>query len=158
MKGILTTSIILLLVAGGAWYLWHVPRDTKPVPGTPALSTDLYPLYTGTEWGVPQIESFVIGTAAYSGTSVASSPVIGTMDPASVFMPFERYYEEKLAGLGWSVANDLAAGGHTGGQTGYRKGDATILTRFNVVYHTVSDDRPSECPCDVSLSLFSAGQ
>jgi hypothetical protein len=77
------------------------------------------------------------------------------MDPGSIFTPFDNYYASKLAALGWQVDNAVAAGGHTGGQTGYRKDGKLILINFDIVYHTVTDTAPSECPCDVTLSLFS---
>jgi len=80
------------------------------------------------------------------------------MNPGSIFTPFESYYDAKLKALGWSVANDLAAGGHVGGQTGYRKGGSVILTRFHIDYQTKPANAPSECPCTVTLSLFSTGE
>jgi len=123
----------------------------------PTLSAELYPLYDSADWNASETESFIIGTTSYSGTSITSAAVTDTMDPGSIFTPFERYYEQKLKALGWQVANDFAAGGHVGGQTGYRKDGAVILTRFQIVYHTVSENAPSECPCDVTLSLFSTG-
>lgn len=121
----------------------------------PKLHTDLYPLYGGVEWDVPEAETVTVGAAAYEGASVSSFAIPAGMDPASIFMPFERYYENKLQASGWTVANDLAAGGHVGGQTGYRKGESIMLTRFHIEYHTAPADAPSECPCDVTLSLFS---
>ena len=121
----------------------------------PVLGADLYPLYDRTGWNASEVESFIVGTTSYSGASVTSAAVTDTMDPGSVFTPFERFYDKKLKSLGWQVANDLAAGGHVGGQTGYRKDGAVILTRFQIVYHTVPENAPSECPCDVTLSLFS---
>ncbi|MDE1925117.1 MAG: hypothetical protein KGH79_02970 [Patescibacteria group bacterium] len=123
----------------------------------PTLSADLYPLYGRVDWSASEVESFIIGTTSYSGASITSAAVADTMDPGSVFTPFERYYDQKLKSIGWRVANDLAAGGHVGGQTGYRKGGAVILTRFQIVYHTAPENAPSECPCDVMLSLFSTG-
>lgn len=130
----------------------ETPQNTE----YPKISTDLYPLYENAEWNTPAYENITIGTTIYSGVSVSSVPVVNTMDPASIFNPFENYYDQKLKSLGWTEANDLAAGGHVGGQTGYRKGDAVILTRFQINYHVVSDTAPSECPCDVTLSVFSS--
>ena len=123
----------------------------------PKLSEDLYPLYDRANWNASEVESFIIGTTSYSGASITSASVTDTMDPGSVFTPFERYYDQKLKALGWQVANDLAAGGHVGGQTGYRKDNAVILTRFQINYQTRPENAPSECPCDVTLSLFSTG-
>ena len=122
-----------------------------------ALNKDLYPLFSGAHWEVPKAESVTISTSTYSGVSVSSLSIIPTMDPGSVFTPFERYYDNHLKALGWKVDNYLAAGGHVGGQTGYRKADELILVRYNILYHTVSNTAPSECPCDVTLSLFSSG-
>jgi hypothetical protein len=124
----------------------------------PTLSADLYPLYSSAGWQATEVESFVIGTTPYSGTSVTSAAVTDTMDPGGIFTPFQNYYDTKLKALGWSVTNDLAAGGHVGGQTGYRKGSAVILTRFHIDYRLVPQNAPSECPCDVTLSLFSTNE
>lgn len=124
----------------------------------PKLSNDVYPLYGGVDWNKPQVERFTIGTTTYSGASVASVPVTATMNPATVFTPFENYYAQTLRSLGYVVDNQLAAGGHTGGQTAYRKGHSLILTRFNIVYHAVPANAPSECPCDVTVSVFSNGK
>lgn len=121
----------------------------------PKLHADLSPLYRDAQWKATEVEQFVIGTANYSGTSISSYPMDAGMNPGSIISPFERYYDAKLKALGWRVANDLAAGGHVGGQTGYRKGDATILTRFKIDYHTEPENAPTECPCEVTLSLFS---
>lgn len=123
----------------------------------PTLSADLYPLYNRADWNASEVEHFIIGTTSYSGTNITSVTVTNTMNPGSIFTPFERYYDQKLKALGWQVANDLAAGGHVGGQTGYRKDGAVILTRFQITYHTRPENAPSECPCDVTLSLFSGG-
>jgi hypothetical protein len=121
-----------------------------------ALNKDLYPLYSNANWEVPKAEIVTISTSTYSGVSVSSLSIMPTMDPGSVFTPFERYYDNHLKTLGWKVDNYLAAGGHVGGQTGYRKADELILVRFFIQYLKVSSTSPSECPCDVTLSLFSA--
>lgn len=143
--------LALILIAIGVWHL-------RPISVQPTLLGDIYPLYSAVQWDEPTTESFLIGTSTYSGASITSTPVVNTMDPGSVFTPFEKYYEQKLKALGWAVANDLAAGGHVGGQTGYRKGGEVILTRFHIDYRTIPSNAPSECPCDVTLSLFSTGQ
>jgi len=121
-----------------------------------SLSQDLYPLYTSMEWNDPEAETTTIGTTTLFGVSVTSLPKTDIMDPGSVFVPFERYYADKLAALGWEIDPSLAAGGHTGSQTGYRKGSEVILTRSAITYHTTPENAPSECPCDVSVSAFSA--
>ena len=137
------------------WYGWSLRVATAPAPSTPILAADLYPLYADAAWGAPAAESFMIGTTAYSGTSVTSKTISAGMDPGAAITPFSNYYDKKLKALGWSVANDLAAGGHVGGQAGYRKAGSIILTRFKIDYQTNPENAPSECPCDVTLSLFS---
>lgn len=122
----------------------------------PKVSADLYPLYPSADWQAATAESFAVGTASFSGASIASAPIPAGMNPGAIFTPFENYYSKKLKALGWKVADDLAAGGHVGGQTRYRKGDEVILTRFGINYQTRPENAPSECPCDVTLSLFSS--
>lgn len=119
------------------------------------LSTDAYPLYPDADWQTAEVEQFTIGSTIYKGTGVTTTSIHANMNPAEIFEPFEQYYKEKLTPLGWTIANDLAAGGHTGGQTGYRKDGQIILTRFSINYQNIPDDAPSECPCDVTLSIFS---
>ncbi len=134
------------------------PISAESAPFTiahPALVSDLYPLYAGVDWNASEVEQFMIGTSSYSGASIASAPLPAGNDPGSVITPFERYYDARLKARGWSVANDLAAGGHVGGQTGYRKGGEIILIRFGIQYSIIPSDAPSECPCSVVLSLFS---
>lgn len=136
------------------------PVSAESAPFTlthPTLAADLYPLYAGADWHTSVAESVTIGTTTLAGASVTSVPVTDTMNPAGRFAPFEAYYRQKLKALGWSVADSLAAGGHVGGQTGYRKGAGTILVRFSIRYRSVSSTSPSECPCDLMLSLFSTG-
>ncbi|MBU6214509.1 GPI anchored serine-threonine rich family protein [Patescibacteria group bacterium] len=135
----------------------EIVDESEPFALThPSLLSSLLPLYAGATWQAPEVETFFIGTTTYTGASATSNPVTDTMDPASIFSPFERFYEEKLSALGYRVVNALAAGGHVGGQTGYQKGAETVLVRFHIDYHTISETSPSECPCDVTLSVFSS--
>jgi hypothetical protein len=135
----------------------QVSAESEPFTiAHPKLHPDLYPLYDGVDWQASEAESVVIGTTTYAGAYIASQAIPAGDDPAGVFTPFERYYDTKLRAAGWMVANDLAAGGHTGGQTGYRKDGSVILTHFNIKYQTTPENAPSECPCEVTLSLFSA--
>ena len=160
MNRIALAVAVILLLMGASWYLLSRSSSQAPaaVPSPAAtLSPDAYPLYSNVAWNAPETESFIIGTTTYAGTSITSAPVTGTMDPGSVFTPFESYYSQKLAALGYTEDNALAAGGHMGGQTAYRKGNSLILTRFHIDYHTLPANAPSECPCDVTLSLFSSG-
>ncbi len=123
----------------------------------PKLAIDLYPLYTDAVWNKTASEHVVIGTTTYQGAAMTSAPIDAKMDPGKVFMPFTQYYDELLASHGWHVANELAAGGHTGGLVGYRNGPGTILVSFHIEYKTTPKDAPSECPCVVTFSLFSSG-
>ncbi|MFA5052520.1 MAG: hypothetical protein WC565_00445 [Parcubacteria group bacterium] len=124
----------------------------------PVLSADLYPLYTGATWSTTTTESFLIGDSSYTGTSIFTDPISVGMNPASIITPFSGYYDGKLKALGWSEALDLDAGGHIGGQAGYRKDGEIILTRFRIDYQNNPENAPSECPCDVTLLLFSTGK
>ncbi len=121
----------------------------------PKIAIDLYPIYDGVNWNKTTAEEFTIGTTTYSGASMISETVDAGMNPGAVFTPFEQYYAKLLKERGWHVANDLAAGGHVGGQTGYRNGSGVILTGFHIDYQNKPANAPSECPCTVSLSLFS---
>jgi hypothetical protein len=133
-----------------------VSAESKPFTLThPKVAIDLYPLYTGASWNKARVEDVTMGTTTYSGASVESAAIDAGMNPGKVFTAFEQYYASLLAERGWHVANDLAAGGHVGGQTGYRNGPGVILVRYHIDYQNVPDNAPSECPCAVTLSLFS---
>lgn len=160
-------SVIIVAIGMVAWGLQYsqYPRSSKNIATVPAreipapqLSADLYPLYADAQWNAPGAESFMVGTTSYSGTSITSDPLSAGMNPGTVITPFDAYYDKKLKALGWRIANDLAAGGHVGGQTGYRKGTEIILTRFQIDYQTKPENAPTECPCTVTLSLFSTGE
>lgn len=162
-RRIVAILVIIVAIAVAAWLVLRPQKAVAPtvqsVPAAqPALSGDVYPLYSGVDWNTPATETFSIGSTTYSGTSVTSKSVTNTMNPASIFTPFDTYYNQKLKALGYTVDNMLAAGGHVGGQSAYRKGNELILTRFSIVYHTVPANAPSECPCDVTLSLFSESE
>lgn len=148
-----TLSLIgaLLIIAVGVWVMW--PRASAP-----ALAEDLYPLYSSAQWSAAAPETRGLPLSTVAGVGIHSVPVTNTMNPASVFSPFLAYYREKLLAAGWSVDNMLEAGGPMGGQTAYRKDGTLILVTFDVAFHVRSANAPSECPCDVSLSLFSSAQ
>jgi len=123
----------------------------------PKLAIDLYPLYSDASWDRSVVENIIIGTTTYAGASIASASIDAGMNPGAVFTPFLNYYDTLLKSHGWRVANELAAGGHVGGQTGYRSGPGTILVGFHIDYQTKPENAPSECPCTVTFSLFSSG-
>ena len=164
-----TTWTISPMYPGGTYVLGVTAYASTPVtnpisaesaPFTithPKLAIDLYPLYTGVSWNPSEAEAVTIGTTTYAGALMTSAVVDAGMDPGSVFMPFLNYYARLMREHGWHEANDLAAGGHTGGQVGYRNGPGTILLGFHIDYKNKPVDAPSECPCDVSFSLFSSG-
>ena len=77
------------------------------------------------------------------------------MNPGAAFTPFDKYYASKLGALGWKVDNSLAAGGPGRGQVVYRKGSGFIAINFWTDFHTISSTSPMQCPCDVTLKLFS---
>ena len=157
MRNIVALLSLSLVVATFIWFYAHTHQPQVPVvPEKPALAPELYPLFPATStWSSPRFETVFIGTTTYSGTSVETLIATSTKKPSRYFAPFEQYYDKVLKTEGWAVASDLAAGGHVGGQSGYRKGDRVILTRFHIDYQTISSTSPSECPCDVTLSLFS---
>ena len=147
--------IVVIIVVGSGLYWWTSNRNISSIIVQPKLTEDIYPLYNDAEWGIPVSKSMIVGTTTYDGASITSQTISADMNPGGILMPFERYYDAKLKALGWSVANDLAAGGPVGGQTGYSKGDDTILIGFRINYSNQPKDAPSECPCDVSFSIFS---
>ena len=162
-----TTWTISPMYPGGTYVLGISAYQSVPVTNPlsaesasftlmhPRLAIDLYPLYTDASWNKSQVERFTIGTTTYSGASMTSAPIDAGNNPASVITPFENYFDKLLKSHVWHVANDLAAGVHVGGQTGYRNGSGVILTRFSIDYQNKPENAPSECPCTVTLSLFS---
>lgn len=154
-------SIAAVIVIGVASYLIssHLSALTSASGAAAALSEDAYPLYPNATWQKPKAVSFSLGSTDYSpGVTVSSAPITDTLDPGSIFMPFMQYYSDKLKGLGYAEDNALAAGGHTGGQSVFRKGTAVILTRFEIDYKNIPENAPSECPCDVTLTVFTSGK
>jgi len=133
-----------------------ISAESRPFTIThPKLAIDLYPLYGGASWGASEVEEATIGTTTYRGASMSSATIDAGTDPGAAFTPFTGYYDKLLKERGWHIANDLAAGGHTGGQVGYRNGPGTILVGFHIDYQSRPANAPSECPCSVTLSLFS---
>jgi len=110
--------------------------------------------YSNADWQPAKAETITIGEEILVGFSTVSTAIDAGMDPSSIFMPFESYYENKLTELGWTIRNDLAAGGPMGGQTGYTKDGQIILIRYQTTFQNVTNTAPSECPCEVTLSVF----
>lgn len=160
MNNTLWAIIIIIIILAGGFYVWtthkSAPIETNVPTQTPQLSSDLSPLYSGAVWNAPHAEMLELSTTTVSGVGAESVSVNNTMDPGSVFSPFGKYYADKLTALGYKTDIYLEAGGPMGGQTGYRKDGKLIVLRFKTVFHVVTNTAPSQCPCDVTLSLFSA--
>jgi hypothetical protein len=149
--------ILVLLIAAGVYWFWGdiVRAPTHNGSGGEAstlmLSADAYPLYTGAAWG-----SVASGTLEdLVGVQVTSKPVMNITDIASTSQPFENYYRTKLLALGWSVDNTRAAGGAGADIVVYIKAGQYIATVFTTDFNGTSPDEPVQCPCDVTLSVFS---
>lgn len=165
-KQSITVIVTVLVVVVLLYFFGHregrapaeqAPYATSATTTEPRVAIDLYPLYADVEWNKAETEKVTIGTTTYSGVSVTSATVDADTNPAAIFTPFTDYYDTLLRGRGWHIANNLAAGGHTGGQIGYQNGPGTILVRYTITYEKKPENAPSECPCDVSFSLFSSG-
>ncbi len=173
MTRVLVIGALVVLLAVGALLMWkrsaQTPRFTEtsvsgsvqaPVATSSSemhLAVVLYPLYSRASWSRIVAETVTMGTTTYSGAYATSTAIDAGMNPGAVLTPFTDYYDRLLKSRGWRVANDLAAGGHVGGQTGYRNGPDTILVGYRIDYSIVPKNAPSQCPCTVSLSLFSSG-
>jgi hypothetical protein len=160
------TKIILLVVLavvviGTAWYVWWSKSAVAPVPVTPVvpvvlaakhLAADVYPLYAGIAWGEEVATTTDFGLAGYR---VMSVPVRGITDLAAVSTPFEKYYAAKLAPLGWRKNIQMEAGGPGASIMGYQKGSDYIVVSYSSVFHAGGANEPEQCPCDITLSVFS---
>ncbi|OYV63543.1 MAG: hypothetical protein B7X03_01355 [Parcubacteria group bacterium 21-58-10] len=141
------------LIVAGALIVWLTPRGAV-APTVPPLAADLYPLYSA-DWNAPHPVSLDIPPAPLSGTGIEAVVATSTMNPGAAFSPFDKYYADKLGALGWRVDNSLAAGGPGRGQVVYRKGAGFIAVNVWTDFHTVSSTSPMQCPCDVTIKLFS---
>jgi hypothetical protein len=115
------------------------------------LAGDALPLYPGAAWNAPQATTF----DDTAGTEVISQPISGVTDLAGVFEPFEQYYAQKLAAAGWTVDNTQAAAGPGSEVTVYKKGSEEIVVSYQSLFTVVSAHAPEQCPCDVTMSVFS---
>ena len=89
---------------------------------------------------------------------VVANSVNNVTDLGTVFAPFEAYYRAKLMSLGWSEDISLAAGGPGSGLTVYRKGSAFVAVQYQTAFSQGGISTPEQCPCSITLSLFSSGQ
>jgi len=126
---------------------------------TTKINPDLLPLFSTINneisWQRAETEKFDFGETTYEGVKLTTNSIFANLDPSSIFLPFEKYYEQKLTALGWERDNDFDAGGPMGGQTGYTKDGKLILTSFSISFENKPVDTPLECPCSLTLSVFS---
>ena len=160
--------VAALIIAAGVWYAGayrqHIAPSSSEVTipsihstsSPPALAADLYPLYAKAPWGAPTALDYQLPTRTVPGAGITAEAAASTMNPGATETPFEKFYRARLLARGWKVDTGLEAGGPMGGQTAYRKGSQLIILSFKTVFHTVSTTAPAQCPCDVTLSLFSA--
>lgn len=154
----LTFLVIAVGVAGAIWTMKEVSekKDSteesetriEATNGKPRLEADVYPLYDGVEWGEAEIlEGGLV--------RVASKPIIDTTNIAAVATPFTEYYHDKLTEAGWKQDLMREAGGPGASVSYYAKDGRFIVVSFESEFKIKHDDAPSECPCDVTLSLTS---
>ncbi|MEK7601350.1 MAG: hypothetical protein AAB480_02360 [Patescibacteria group bacterium] len=141
-------TIVVLVVVLGGWY-WYAGQG-----GAATLNADLYPLYSGTAWGEPQAKTTSDGPAY----EVVSTLFTDVTNIAAVSATFTKYYEDKLTAAGWTRDMMREAGGPGAEVSTYTKGDQFIVVSFHSVFKVKHPDAPSECPCDVQLTLLSGTQ
>ncbi len=154
MKRALIISVVVVVVLCCAifavWVLPHAPSISSPTP-VQHLAPDAYPLYSGATWGPEEGTTF----GDFVGYGISSAPVTNITDIASTSMPFEQYYAQKLSAAGWGVDNALAAGGPGSEIVGYRKGADVLIVSFGSVFKAGGVNEPEQCPCDVTMHVFS---
>ena len=159
-KTLLIIIVMIIIIAGASVAIFGWPRaKISQSPDATAelkLADDAYPLYSGAVWGKPSVGTVTLGTSTVSAVEADSVPVMKTMSPADVFLPFENYYAAKLISAGWVVDNSLAADGPGSGITAYRKSGQVMEINYQSQFLNVSDNAPEQCPCNVSLSIVSA--
>ncbi len=156
----LAFGVVAVTVVALVWFLLAPDKVTDQGQGsevenvaetdeeTPELEADAYPLYDGVEWGeVQKLEGGLL--------RVASKPVLNTTNIAAVATPFTQYYQQKLTAAGWEQDIMREASGPGANVSTYINGDRFIVVSFESEFKVKSDDAPSECPCDITLSITS---
>lgn len=161
----MTTLKYVAFIVGGAiilgliWFFFFNDQDISVEEGSETenvvenetkigLEADAYPLYDGVEWGEAEIlEGGLV--------RVASKPIIDTTNIAAAARPFTGYYHDKLISAGWKQDPMREAGGPGASVSYYAKDGRFIVVSFESEFKIKHDDAPSECPCDVTLSLTS---
>lgn len=153
MRTLVIGVLVLLALAGGAYY-WLAPgRGTPAAPAeqaTPQLDEALYPLYPA-RWSEPAVTT----ADGAPVVEVEATAATDTTDIAAVTTPFTTYYRDKLASAGWQPDMSREAGGPGAEVSYYTKGDQFLIVSFHSVFKVQHPDAPSECPCDVTLQLAS---
>lgn len=139
--GLLVVVAVVVLLVSSLW---------KEAPAGD-LSLDAYPLYSGATWSEVQPKTFEKMTG-FEVTAVAAKD---TTNIAEATSPFEKYYADKLTAEGWMLDNSLAAGGPGASITAYTKDGNYIIISFSTDFKAGGENEPVQCPCDVTLSVFS---
>jgi hypothetical protein len=152
----------------GAGYSWCTAKNKCIRPWQEScttegpLNSDVYPLYPGISWKIAGQATDTLPIAGVqktlNGYRVTSESVKNITDIAAIAMPFEKYYANKLSQAAWSEDKQLAASGPGSDITVYTKGVNYIIVSYTSVFHTGGVDTPEECPCDLSLSIFSGAK
>ena len=154
-KTFLYIIVVLVIVGGGLYWYAGQHRFTIAQGISFRLNADVYPLYSGATWSP---EEAVMPPERGVDTIVRSVPVTDTMDITAASLPFTKYYEDKLTAAGWTRDMMREAGGPGAEVSTYTKGDQFIVVSFQSVFKVKHPDAPSECPCDVQLTLLSGTQ
>ena len=139
--------VLILIIAAYAVFFSHKTASVVVAQ----LATDVYPLYPGAAWGAEEPATY----QEFSGYQIVSKTVPNVTDLSVIFQPFEQYYEQKLTALGWSVDNAQAAGGPGSEFVGYKKGSDEIIISYNSIFKGGGQNEPVQCPCDISMTIFS---
>ncbi|HVZ75770.1 MAG TPA: hypothetical protein VG934_00655 [Candidatus Paceibacterota bacterium] len=144
--------VVLVIAAAAIYWLWGEQAQAPTTNNSaPLLAADAYPLYTGVAWG--SVASATLEDLI--GVEVTSQAATDITNIASTSQPFEDYYRQKLLAAGWSVDIARAAGGPGSDITVYSKGGDFIATQVSTDFKGTQPNEPVQCPCDVTLRVFS---
>lgn len=127
-----------------------------PTTATSSLNADVYPLYSGASWQAATAATTDFSTTTSRGYKITSTPSATTSDISSVTTSFTNYYDKKLKAAGWSEDISLDADGPGASQRVYKKGAGVISISFSTNFLGTQPNAPVQCPCIVSLSIFSS--
>lgn len=150
LKRIFVLIVLIIVIAVG----WNWYAGQGGTTSTPALNAALYPLYSSAQWSKAHEKVATDGP----GYEIVSNPFTDVTDIGAVSTPFTKYYLDKLTAAGWAPDMSREAGGPGAEVSYYTKGDQFIIVSFHSDFKVKHPDAPSECPCDVTLSLMSGTQ